>query len=102
MAVYSFGKQVNEGSKHDRMSSRSINRIERTVQQLEERHLALPMLLYLDAHQPLRFLVGQALSTAAPLAGLLGISALEEWAFVFNDPDAYAHLQQALGRAAKA
>lgn len=81
------------------MTETSTERIARTVKQLEHRQLVLPVLLYLDAHRPLRFFAGQTLSAAAPLAGLLGFDDFEDWAFVLNDPSAYAHLQRALENA---
>jgi hypothetical protein len=83
------------------MTRLSTDRIERTVQQLEDRQLALPVLLYLDAHSPLRFLAGQAVAAAAPLASLLGFDGVDDWAFVLNDAGAFAHLQQALNSAAR-
>jgi len=62
--------------------------------------LSLPLLLFLEAHRPLRFLVGQTLVVAAPVASLLGFDDLEVWAAVLDDEDALLHLRQALEAAA--
>jgi hypothetical protein len=97
-----LGKQRKSGgATRERMSGSLTEQIIHTVKQLENRQLALPALLYLDAHRPLRFFAGQVLFAAAPLASLLGFDDIEDWAAVLNDPDAYAHLQQALENAVR-
>ena len=72
------------------------------VAQLARRRLALPALLFLGAHAPLRLMAGHALLTAAPLAGLIGLEAVDDWAAVLNDPDAFAALQAHLEQIADA
>jgi hypothetical protein len=66
------------------------------VAELARRRLALPALLFLAAHAPLRIMAGHALLTAAPLAGLVGLAAVDDWAAILNDPDAFASLQAQL------
>ncbi|MFN3335226.1 MAG: hypothetical protein ACK47M_22225, partial [Caldilinea sp.] len=51
---------------------------------LARRRLALPALLFLEAHAPLRFLAGQTFIAAAPVAGLLGFDAVQTWANVLS------------------
>lgn len=71
------------------------------IAQLAQRRLALPVLLFLTAHRSWRFIAGQALLTAAPLAGLIGLGTVDAWAAILNDPDAFAALQQSLEEVAK-
>jgi hypothetical protein len=66
------------------------------IRQAKRWQLSLPLLLFFEAHRPLRFLVGQTLVVAAPVAGLLGFDDLEVWAAVLDDDDALLHLRQAL------
>lgn len=66
------------------------------VTELARRRLALPALLFLAAHAPLRIVAGHALLAAAPLAGLIGLAAVDDWAATLNDPDAFAALQTQL------
>lgn len=66
------------------------------VQQVKRWQLSLPLLLFFEAHRPLRFLVGQTLIATAPVASLLGFDELEAWATVLDDDDALSHLRQAL------
>jgi len=63
---------------------------------LARRQLALPALLFLTAHAPLRFLAGHALATAAPVAGLLGFTIVQNLADVLSDADTFAELEQAV------
>jgi hypothetical protein len=83
------------------MTEQSAETIQRVVERLGERRLALPALLFLDAHKPLRFLAGQALAVAAPVIGLLGVDGVEDWSIVLNDADAFAQLQESLDIAAR-
>ena len=69
---------------------------------LARRRLMLPALLFLEAHAPLRFVAGQTLVVAAPLATLLGLNAVQTWADVLNDADTFAELRCALSTAADA
>lgn len=73
---------------------------QQTVDRVAQRALALPVLLFLTAHSPLRFFAGQMLVAAAPLADLMGIDAVAEWATILNDPDAVKAVQNALEKAA--
>lgn len=66
------------------------------VAELARRRLALPALLFLAAHAPLRIMAGHVLLTAAPLAGLVGLAVVDDWAALLNDPDAFAALQTQL------
>jgi hypothetical protein len=66
---------------------------------LARRQLALPALLFLEAHAPLRFLAGQTCAVAAPLAGLLGLDAVQTWADVLSDAEAFADLRRAVDAA---
>ena len=59
----------------------------------------LPALLFLEAHAPLRFVAGQTLVVAAPLATLLGLDAVQTWADVLNDADTFAELRRAISAA---
>jgi len=63
---------------------------------LARRRLALPALLFLDAHAPLRFVAGQTLVVAAPVAGLLGLDAVQKWADVLSDDQSFADLRRAV------
>jgi len=71
------------------------------VRQVKRWQLSLPLLLFFEAHRPLRFLVGQTLVVAAPVASLLGFEDLEVWAAVLDDDDALLHLRQALEAATR-
>lgn len=66
------------------------------VAELARRRLALPALLFLAAHAPLRILAGHVLLAAAPLAGLVGLAVVDDWAALLNDPDDFAALQTQL------
>lgn len=70
------------------------------IRQAKRWQLSLPLLLFFEAHRPLRFLIGQTLIAAAPMASLLGIDDLEVWAAVLDDEDTLLHLRQALEAAA--
>lgn len=67
---------------------------QQAIDQLTQRQLALPALLFLRAHAPLRFFAGQVLLVATPLASLIGLDAVEEWALILTDPEACAELLQ--------
>ncbi|NJN80865.1 MAG: hypothetical protein HC802_00255 [Caldilineaceae bacterium] len=60
--------------------------IERTVQAVARRALALPALLFLTGHRPLAFVVGQLLYVLDPCASLLGWRGGAEWAALLSDP----------------
>lgn len=68
----------------------------RTIKTLAQRRMIAPVLLYLAGHRPLLFVAGQGVALAAPLAGLLGAGALDDWATLLMHPDGPATLQQAL------
>lgn len=86
---------------HDHQATApSSEAVHRCIAWLAQRQLALPALLYLEAHAPLRFLAGQTLAAAAPVAGLLGFDALQSWADVLTDADAFAELRHAMDAAA--
>ncbi|MCS6828694.1 MAG: hypothetical protein NZ553_18945 [Caldilinea sp.] len=70
--------------------------LQRLIAQAKRRRLSLPLLLFLDAHRPLRFLVEQTLVAAAPMASLLGWDELDAWATVLEDDEALLHLRQTL------
>lgn len=68
----------------------------RTIEMLAQRQMLAPALLYLAGHRPLLFFAGQGLALAAPLAALLGTSALDDWATLLANPDGAAKLHEAL------
>lgn len=70
--------------------------LERLIAQTQRWRLSLPLLLFLDAHRPLRFLAGQTLVAAAPMASLLGFDELNAWAAVLDDEEALLQLRQTL------
>ncbi|GIV70623.1 hypothetical protein [Caldilinea sp.] len=74
----------------------SSQALERLIAQTQRWRLSLPLLLFLDAHRPLRFLAGQTLVAAAPMASLLGFDELNAWAAVLDDEEALLQLRQTL------
>lgn len=74
----------------------SSQTLQRLIAQAQRWRLSLPLLLFLDAHRPLRFLAGQTLVAAAPMATLLGFDELDAWAAVLEDDEALLHLRQGL------
>lgn len=77
----------------------STQAIDGCAEWLARRQLVLPALLFLEAHTPLRFLAGQTLAVAAPVAGLLGLDAVQTWADVLSDAAAFADLRRAVDAA---
>lgn len=73
--------------------------IQQTVTALARRQLLAPALLYAAGHRPLVFAAGQGLALVAPLAGLLGAAALDDWAALLSDPGGAAELEAALHQA---
>jgi len=71
----------------------------RTIETLAQRKMLAPVLLYVTGHRPLLFFAGQGLALAGPLAGLLGSSALDEWADLLIHPDGPVVLHDALTEA---
>lgn len=71
----------------------------RTIEMLAQRKMLAPVLLYVTGHRPLLFFAGQGLALAAPLAGLLGSSTLDEWADLLIHPDGPVVLHDALTEA---
>jgi len=71
----------------------------RTIEMLAQRKMLAPVLLYVTGHRPLLFFAGQGLALAAPLAGLLGSSTLDEWADLLIHPDGSVVLHDALTEA---
>jgi len=67
--------------------------------QLARRRLAAPALLLLTAFRPLHFAAGHALLIAAPLAELIGLTAVATYAAVLTEPTAVAALQNTLEQA---
>jgi hypothetical protein len=70
--------------------------IQQTVTALARRQLLAPALLYAAGHRPLAFAVGQGLALAAPLADLLGVDGVGDWAALLSDPAGPAALEAAL------
>ena len=70
-----------------------------TIETLAQRRMIAPALLYLSGHRPLLFFAGQGLALAAPLAGLLGSSTLDDWADLLSHPDGPVVLHDALAEA---
>lgn len=74
------------------MTAAHTDTTRQAIDQVAQRQLTLPTLLFLRAHAPLRFIAGQVLLVATPLANLIGLDAVEAWALLLNDPDACAEL----------
>ncbi len=81
------------------MSAELTPAMRRTIETLAQRRMIAPVLLYLAGHRPLLFFAGQGLALAAPLAGLLGSSGLDEWADLLIHPDGPIVLHDALTEA---
>ncbi len=75
--------------------------VETMVNSAIARGVAAPMLLFVAAHRPLAFAVGQLLHLAAPTASLLGLSGCSDWAALLSHPDGALILEQALGDVAE-
>jgi hypothetical protein len=71
-----------------------------SVNTLARYELAVPALLFLAGHRPLAFVAGQMLHALTPLGGLLGIDAMDDWAYLLSDPDGAAVLMEALDHVA--
>ncbi len=65
-----------------------------TIQTLTQRQMALPSLLFLAAHRPLAFVVGQTMCTLAPFAIPLGATEWQAWANLLSHPDGPTRLEQ--------
>ena len=70
--------------------------IQQTVTALARRQLLAPALLYAAGHRPVAFVAGQSLALAAPLAALLGVEAVGDWANLLSDPAGPSELETAL------
>lgn len=68
--------------------------IRRSVHGLAQRELGVPLLLFLAAHRPLAFLLGQAMHLLTPLASLLGTHVWIEWATLLSHPSGPVHLER--------
>ena len=65
----------------------AVDNVRRAAQQLTQRKMLLPALLFCLSHQPLAFLLGQSLHVIAPMTQLLGEQRLSTWADLLSDPD---------------
>ncbi len=70
--------------------------IQETLHALARRRMTSSALLLLAGHRPLAFAAGQVLALAAPLADLLGASAVGEWAQVLSTHEGTANVQRFL------
>lgn len=75
------------------MSSRDGDRISR---ELRSRGLAVPALILLDAHRPLRPLLGLAATAALPLVRPLLGPRVEDWRRMLDDDEDYDALVERL------
>lgn len=74
--------------------------IQQSLLALRRRELALPALLFVAGHRPLAFAAGQTLAVAAPVAALLDVTAVSEWATLLSAPEGADALHAALLRIA--
>jgi len=63
---------------------------------LSQRGLLTPALLFAAGHRPLAFAAGQLLALVAPMAAVLGLPHMMEWAHALSTPDGVDRLQAAL------
>lgn len=71
---------------------------QRQVQSLADNGLALPALLFVAAHRPVAFVVGQLLYMGAPLATLGGWAGVRDWAALLSHPAGAGLLEESLRR----
>ncbi|MEZ4656091.1 MAG: hypothetical protein R2911_00800 [Caldilineaceae bacterium] len=70
--------------------------IDKSVNYIQEREMALPLLLFVAAHRPLAFVAGQFLHVASPLAQLGGWRQCADWANLLSSPAGIDQLVQLL------
>jgi hypothetical protein len=63
---------------------------------IHQRNMATPVLLFAAAHRPLAFAAGNLLAVAAPLAAVLGMPHVQQWAELLTAPEGIARLQAEL------